>query len=255
MLARCAAELALMADFFISYTSSDRYWAHWIGKELTALDHVAHVHEWEIEGGGDIYGWMEKRLDAADHVLCVISDEYLKAPYSTLERNAALWQAAGNRPGFVLFVVVKPAKLPVLSDHIRRCELFGVPEDAARLRFREFMSQCEAPETAAFPGKVVAVSNIPIRVPEHFLGRDDSLAAIETSLARYEGRVAITTVHGLRGVPRLRPPMRKNIVAITGRPGGSGLRQDPPCAPILWRSACVSAGLARRTRRSPRSRP
>jgi tetratricopeptide (TPR) repeat protein len=37
-------------------------------------------------------------------------------------------------------------------------------------------------------------------VPEHFLGRDDSLAAIETSLARYEGRVAITAVHGLRGV-------------------------------------------------------
>jgi len=68
-----------MADFFISYTSSDRYWAHWIGKELTTLGHVAHVHEWEIEGGGDIYGWMEKRLDAADHVLCVISDEYLKA--------------------------------------------------------------------------------------------------------------------------------------------------------------------------------
>jgi tetratricopeptide (TPR) repeat protein len=37
-------------------------------------------------------------------------------------------------------------------------------------------------------------------VPEHFLGRDDALAAIETALARYEGRVAITALHGLRGV-------------------------------------------------------
>jgi hypothetical protein len=49
-------------------------------------------------------------------------------------------------------------------------------------------------------GHVFAVSNIPIRVPMHFMGRDDALAAIETALARYEGRVAITALHGLRGV-------------------------------------------------------
>jgi class 3 adenylate cyclase/tetratricopeptide (TPR) repeat protein len=49
-------------------------------------------------------------------------------------------------------------------------------------------------------GKIFAVSNIPIRVPEHFLGRDDALVAIEAALNRYEGRVAITALHGLRGV-------------------------------------------------------
>jgi hypothetical protein len=37
-------------------------------------------------------------------------------------------------------------------------------------------------------------------VPTHFLGRVDSLAAIETALAPHEGRVAITALHGLRGV-------------------------------------------------------
>jgi hypothetical protein len=88
---------------------SDREWAHWIGAELKALGHTPHIHEWEIEGGGDIYGWMEQRHDAADHVLCVVSDEYLKAPYSTLERNAALWQATKARPNFVLFVSSNPA--------------------------------------------------------------------------------------------------------------------------------------------------
>src|ERR1700677_1453241 len=128
-----------MADIFISYTSSDRDWAFWIAKELDALGHVAHIHEWEIKGGDDIYAWMEKHVDAADHVLCVLSDEYMKAPYSTLERNASLWQAAAKRPGFVFFVVVKPCRLPTLIDHIRRCELFGLPEDVARLRFRDFM--------------------------------------------------------------------------------------------------------------------
>ena len=76
-----------MADIFVSYTSSDRDWAHWIAKELEALGHVAHVHEWEIAGGDDIYAWMDKHLDTADHVLCVVSDDYFKASYSTLERN------------------------------------------------------------------------------------------------------------------------------------------------------------------------
>jgi tetratricopeptide (TPR) repeat protein len=189
-----------MADFFISYTSSDRYWAHWIGKELTAVGHAAHVHEWEIEKGGDIYSWMERRLDAADHVLCVVSDEYLKAPYSTLERNAALWKAADSRPGFVLFVAVKPARLPVLSDHIRRCELFGVDEETARVRLREFLQKREAPDRVMFPGQAFAVSNIPLQVPIHFLGRDAAIAAINAALRSPARGVAAVALYGLRGV-------------------------------------------------------
>jgi tetratricopeptide (TPR) repeat protein len=194
------ARTVRVADIFVSYTSSDRDWAFWIAQELKALGHTPHVHEWEVKGGDDIYAWMESRHDAADHVLCVVSDDYLKAPYSTLERNAALWQAASKRPRFVLLVAVKLCTLPTLSDHIRRCELFGIPEDAARVRFRDFMRPRAAPETVTFPGRVFAVSNIPIRVPTHFMGRDDSLADIETALRRYEGRVAITALHGLRGV-------------------------------------------------------
>jgi hypothetical protein len=189
-----------MADIFVSYTSSDRDWAFWIAKELQALGHTSHVHEWEIKSGDDIYAWIEKHLDGADHVLCVVSDECLTAPYSTLERNAALWQAAKNRPGFVLLVTVKPCRLPALSDHIRRCELFGIPEEAARIRFREFMPGGPATRPVVYPGKAITVSNIPIRVPKHFMGREDSLVAIEAALARYEGRVAITALHGLRGI-------------------------------------------------------
>ena len=121
-----------MADIFVSYTSSDREWAFWLAKELKARGHTPHVHEWEINGGDDIYAWMEQHIDAADHVLCVISDEYMKAPFSTLERNGALWHAA-KHAGFALLVVVKLCKLPTLSDHIRRCELFGIPEETARV--------------------------------------------------------------------------------------------------------------------------
>ena len=42
-----------MADIFVSYTSSDREWAFWIGQELDKLGHKPRIHEWEIEAGGD----------------------------------------------------------------------------------------------------------------------------------------------------------------------------------------------------------
>ena len=87
--------------YFRQLTSSDRDWAFWIAKELEALGHLPRVHELEIDRGDDIYAWMEQRHDAADHVLCVVSDDYLKAPDSTLERNAAIWHATLRRSGFV----------------------------------------------------------------------------------------------------------------------------------------------------------
>jgi tetratricopeptide (TPR) repeat protein len=51
----------------------------------------------------------------------------------------------------------------------------------------------------SFPGKA-ALSNVPIAVPLHFMGRVEALAAIETALQRNEGRAAITVLHGMRGV-------------------------------------------------------
>jgi hypothetical protein len=72
-----------VAEFFISYTSSDREWAFWIGQELEKLGHKPRIHEWEISAGGSIPAWMEQCHHSADHVLCVISKLYLGKPYSS----------------------------------------------------------------------------------------------------------------------------------------------------------------------------
>ena len=189
-----------MSAIFVSYTSNDRDWAHWIAKELEALGHVAHVHEWEIGKGADILAWMEQRHGAADHVLSVVSEEYLKAPYSTLERNAAVWRAAKGRADFVLFVVVRPCALPALTVHFRRCELFELPEDAARTRFHAFMTDPAPAASIVFPGHATAESNITIRVRHHFMADDDAMNEIEAALTRSHGRAAITALRGIRGV-------------------------------------------------------
>ena len=114
-----------MVDIFVSYTSSDRDWAFWIGKELEKLGHTPHIHEWEIPAGGNIAAWMEERHDKADHILCVISQVYLSKDYSSWERLAAQWAAASERPNFALPVYVEKCAAPTLLALVKRCDLFG----------------------------------------------------------------------------------------------------------------------------------
>ena len=64
-----------MADIFISYTSSDREWAFWVGHELEALGHTPRIHEWDIPAGGDIAAWMEARHDALAEALFHLDPE------------------------------------------------------------------------------------------------------------------------------------------------------------------------------------
>jgi TIR domain-containing protein/AAA ATPase-like protein len=218
-----------VADIFVSYTSSDRDWAFWIGQELEKLGHTARIHEWEISAGGDIAAWMEERHDKADHILCVVSEAYLGKPYSNWERRAAQWAAQTERPNFALPVRIEDCKLSSLFAPVKHCDLFGVDEDDARGRLTEFLKPAGKPigrvpfprtrigaasgksasrVAVAFPGtpespqvkKTSAISNIPINVPLHFLGRDDDLAAIAKALRSNSGRAAITALHGLRGV-------------------------------------------------------
>jgi TIR domain len=175
-----------MADIFVSYTSSDRDWAFWIGHELEALDHTPHIHEWEVSGGANIMAWMTAQTDVAAHVLCVVSEKYLRAPYSRLERTAAEWAAVARRPNFALPVFVEPCEPPILLAPLKRCDLHGITEDEARARLKAFLEPAKKPPREPFPGDTrsqaapgatvslpsfpgarAALSNIPVRVPLH----------------------------------------------------------------------------------------
>jgi tetratricopeptide (TPR) repeat protein len=215
-----------VAKIFISYTSQDRAWADWIGLELEALGHVSHVDHWEVSAGDNIMEWMEKRLDDADHVLCVVSKTYLKKPYSSLERQAGQWEAVTARSNFVLPVFIEPRTAPRLFNPLKRCDLHGLDEEEARACLKSYLAPATKPSHApfpgspgikpssstVFPGKVshdnqaerrdakAALSNIPIRVPRLFMGRDDALTAVEEALKGQEDRVAVAALYGLRGV-------------------------------------------------------
>ena len=139
-----------MADIFISYTSSDRDWAFWVGHELQALGHTPRIHEWEIPAGGDIAAWMEARHDAADHILCIVSSAYIAKPYSAWERRAAQWAAATDRPSFAVPVFVEPCKAPTLFAHLKRCDLYGLSERDARAHLKTFLEPAAKPPRGIF---------------------------------------------------------------------------------------------------------
>jgi TIR domain len=210
-----------VADIFVSYTSRDRLKAFWIGQELMKLGHTPRIHEWEIPAGGNIPAWMEQRHHDADHVLFVMSKAYLAAPYSNWERQAAQWAAADKRPNFALPVFIEDCEAPTLLAHIRRCELHGLSEGEARMALARYLAPAAMPSapiaffgatgavghengvpgrTGIQTGSYYAVSNIPITVPRHFLGRDADIAATDAALKSSNGRAAIAALHGLRGV-------------------------------------------------------
>jgi hypothetical protein len=109
----------------------------------------------------------------------------------TNERTVRNWRGGRNTP------------VDIVS--IER-ELFG--DNQAYAAWREELRESHRIGRASEDGSQAGdprdypISNIPIRVPTHFFGRDDALAAIETAFKRDAGQapVAITALHGLRGV-------------------------------------------------------
>src|SRR5262245_15826796 len=125
---------------FISYTSSDKHWADWIGWNLRDAGHEPFVHEWEIGAGENIPRWMEERSQQADRLLAVFSDAYCKASYSQSERWAAYWEDPGGRRGSLIPIEVdKVSEWPTLVRPLKRLSLIGLSEPVARKQLLDFL--------------------------------------------------------------------------------------------------------------------
>lgn len=153
-----------VADIFLSYTNRDQDWAFWIGQELKALGHAPHIADWELSAGSDILAWMEERLEKADHVLCVVSAVCQTKSYSNWERRAAGWAAQSKKRNIVLPVFVEDCQTPFLLAIFKRCDLFGLSEDAARKTLADYLAPAAGPTgPARFPGSISPTQIAPSR--------------------------------------------------------------------------------------------
>jgi hypothetical protein len=140
---------------FVSYTSKDREWAHWIGWHLQEAGHEPFVHEWEIQAGGNIPQLMEEKLAAADRLLGVFSDDYCSALYSRSERWAAYWHDADGKKGFLVPIEIRQVReWPIFVKPLKRLSLAGLSEEEAKRRLLEFLDPPRRPVgPPKFPGE------------------------------------------------------------------------------------------------------
>jgi tetratricopeptide (TPR) repeat protein len=183
-----------MAKLFISYTGSDREWADWIYDELYAMGHK--IDEYSRKNSDvKFYKWMEAAQQAADHTVCVYSEEYKNAEFSQMEFRRAVGPALKHKQNPCLIVKVRPCDVQFGYEEIAVAKVFGKFEDEARTKLREYINRFVATKPQpfesvpfnrnAFPGRVpdnLPPFLVPCPVPNTSLfGRDTILKNIETA--------------------------------------------------------------------------
>ena len=188
---------------------------------------------------------MERRHDASDHVLCVVSDAYRGRPTHPRTQRCSLAGAANGRACAPRRV---ERRLPTLSVTSPR-ELFGAPATRRACCSATSWRPRRPTEAAAFPGRPRR-STSRFHVPKHFLVRDGSLrrsrGARALRGARRHHRVA-----GLRALHDDSRAAMRSHRAEQRRDVLIRRRRSPRCAPTCWRWAAARWVGPRRMRSPP----
>ena len=150
---------------------------------------------------------MDRAHREAERTIAVLSDHYHGSGFTLAEWSARFAQDPAGRGDQLVPVKVGPLTAETILSPIIHADLTGCGEDEAQQRLLGRVKKAVDPDyrdkpqsrpgfpggpprqvlgKPAFPSEVSALSNIPIRVPRLFMGRDDALAAIETALRRFE---------------------------------------------------------------------
>jgi hypothetical protein len=76
------------ADFFVSYTSTDRAWAEWIAWQLEAEGYTVVVQAWDFRAGRDFVQQMHQVVEEAERTIAVLSPAYLDSAFGGAEWRA-----------------------------------------------------------------------------------------------------------------------------------------------------------------------
>jgi hypothetical protein len=210
--------MAQAADFFVSYTSTDRAWAEWIAWQLEAEGYSVVVQAWDFTPGKSWAHEMQQATSTAERVVAVLSAAYLES-----EQGEAEWQVfQANDPlgkrGLLLPIRIDKVDPPGLLK--TRVYVDLVDQDAAGARAallaaargargkptqepeypgdrRPAGSATEAPR---FPGELPPVWNVPYHPNPYFTGRDLLLAETHARLTPPEAVSRRVVLVGLGGV-------------------------------------------------------
>jgi tetratricopeptide (TPR) repeat protein len=200
------------ADFFVSYTSTDRAWAEWIAWQLEADGYQVVIQAWDFRPGSDFLQQMHQVVQKAKRTIAVLSPAYLTSAFGGAEWRAVFAEDPSGERGLLLPVRVEEVNLPGLLTTRIYVDLVGKSTEDARAALvaaardargkpavepqfpgaqrRSIDGASTAPR---FPGALPPVWNLPFHRNPAFTGRDDELARLAASL-QMDRTVAVTQV-------------------------------------------------------------
>jgi tetratricopeptide (TPR) repeat protein len=213
-----------MADFFISYTETDRAWAEWIAWVLETAGYTTRIQAWDFSAGANFIAEMDKASRECERTLTVVSEDYLSSHFGRTEWTAALAQKKEPLP-----VRVHPVEPGGLLAGLIYVDLVELDPEASRAKLLAaakkergkpsiepaFPGGMPAPR---FPADLAAVpeedlpepsalpkgSRMPLPLNPLFVGRRDNLKALARQLKAGEtsaiGQVDIAAATGLGGI-------------------------------------------------------
>jgi hypothetical protein len=101
-------------DFFVSYTGSDVGWAKWIAWELGRAGYTYRMQSEHFSPGTRFINEMRIWLQNADHVLAILSPDYFKSPFTSLEIQSAVAEDPLGEARRVIPVRVEQCSMPSL---------------------------------------------------------------------------------------------------------------------------------------------
>jgi tetratricopeptide (TPR) repeat protein len=220
---------------FISYAHADEperpaegevKWLSFVERYLRPALKQGAVEIWidRLMRGGDPWNpEIERRLRDCDIFILLVSPNSLSSDYVVDKEIAIIRERQTNREDIHFYPLVltptpeagldlvrdlnlrprdgKPFSDYELSDRYRHMneaanEIAAIAKEIAKRK--DAAPSTAPPKAARNQSEKLSLSNIPISVPLHFLGRDNELAAIDAALKSEKGRIA--ALHGLRGV-------------------------------------------------------
>ena len=187
--------------YFISYNSNDRQSAKWIAGIVEELGHDIII-DLDLGPGGGIASWMHDNLQELDHLIAVVSEEYLAGEYASAEWQAVFMKDPTGKQGLIIPVIVKPCELPGLLAQNRSCDLSGESLAAGEVKLRAFLEERAAVRQSgaadnAIPAAAAALyqdQRLPTPHSDQLFGRASELGFLDTQWASHKDRNIVALI-------------------------------------------------------------
>ncbi|HEX3683024.1 MAG TPA: toll/interleukin-1 receptor domain-containing protein [Bryobacteraceae bacterium] len=169
-------------DFFISRAGEDAAKALWIGNTLEAAGYTTIIQDKDIRPGQSFLHEMDLALGRANHIIAVLSPNYVAKEFTRSELYAALFQDPLGKKRLLIPVRVAECDIPPMLSHLVYIDLVGKDDFVAGKLLLDGVLPAREGAPAAKHVRRVFVSKLPAVDPALF-GRGSELAFLDQAWA------------------------------------------------------------------------